>query len=187
MLIMSNETGLAPMELDGRARLSSRLKPVVGNPVSEHNCLWKLTSSLGRPQLYLRRITSSDARRSRGFTHNRCRVIPQIRYLIHDSHTYSIIAVHGLGSNWAKSWIWRAKSHVPVDEGKNWLCDLLPVTLKQMNPAATVRVFCFNYNSQWLGQKTYKTRLQNIATNLLKAVDEDRRSVSWIYDYVLLY
>lgn len=51
-----------------------------------------------------------------------------------------------------------------------WLTDLLPETLKNHQPCICARIFCFNYQSAWLGKITSKNRLDDIAQRLLDDV-----------------
>lgn len=89
----------------------------------------------------------------------------------------SIIAVHGLGAHPDHAWV---RHKVPKD-GKEvdvrWLTDLLPETLQDYTPSIRARIFCFNYQSAWLGSKLTKNRLENIAVRLLDDIHHIRIKV----------
>lgn len=98
----------------------------------------------------------------------------------------SIIAVHGLGSDPEKSWVWKAhsneekkvvKSGLQVDE-VNWLTDLLP------NDLPKARVLAFNYESRCWGEGQSQ-RIQTCARLMLSALQtanyEVRRALLYIH------
>src|SRR5271155_3102412 len=93
----------------------------------------------------------------------------------------SIIAVHGLGANPDHAWV---RHGVPKDGtvvDVRWLTDLLPKTLRDYRPSMRARIFCFNYQSAWLGPKLTKNRLEIIAGRLLDDIHHMRIKVDNIF------
>jgi len=82
----------------------------------------------------------------------------------------SIIAVHGLGAN--KDYAWLKKKDLPrgITKDVNWLKSLLPVTLRSATPAVRARIFCFNYDSRWLGRDTCTNTLTTTSDGLVDAL-----------------
>jgi hypothetical protein len=77
------------------------------------------------------------------------------------------VAVHGLGANPDHAWV-RHKATTPgLEKDVHWLKDLLPQTFQNHQPSIYARIFCFNYQSAWLGGQLSKNRLENIAGRLL--------------------
>lgn len=77
--------------------------------------------------------------------------------------------MHGLGANPDHAWV-RYKNEKERLDPVNWLIDLLPHTLRNEKPSIYVRVFCFNYQSAWIGTKTSKNRLETVADGLLDGI-----------------
>jgi len=72
--------------------------------------------------------------------------------------------VHGLGAN--KDYAWVKKLG---DKRVNWLKDLLPKTFASAVPRIHARIFCYNYDTRWLGAETCTQRLTILAEKLLAA------------------
>jgi len=51
-----------------------------------------------------------------------------------------------------------------------WLTDLLPLTLQEYQPCIYARIFCYNYQSAWLGRTLSKNRLETVAGGLLDGI-----------------
>lgn len=79
----------------------------------------------------------------------------------------SVVAVHGLGANPDYAWLNKEQLNQGRSTDVRWLPDLLPQTLKNHQPSVYARIFCFNYQSAWLGKTTSKNWLNNIAQRLL--------------------
>lgn len=77
----------------------------------------------------------------------------------------SIVAVHGLGGDYKRTWT-GAKD-------KLWLQDFLPVQLEQENIAA--RVMSFGYNSSTVFSKSV-TDIEDTAADLLIRLYDERQS-----------
>ena len=77
----------------------------------------------------------------------------------------SIVAVHGLGGHWEKTW-----TH---ENGKLWLRDFLPSQLQDANVNA--RVMSFGYNSDTFTSKAV-TGIDQEATILLDRLEGSRES-----------
>lgn len=60
----------------------------------------------------------------------------------------------------------------------NWLTDLLPDTLRSSEPAVLAKIFCYNYESKWLGENTSSQRLTSIAEKFLNEIYYQRSQVS---------
>ena len=56
---------------------------------------------------------------------------------------------------------------VGLEKDVRWLTDLLPQTFRDHQPSINARVFCFNYQSAWLGPQLSRNRLESLATRLL--------------------
>ncbi|KAF6238425.1 hypothetical protein HO173_003392 [Letharia columbiana] len=78
-----------------------------------------------------------------------------------------IIAVHGLGANPDHAWVRHKDIHYGQDKDVRWLTDLLPKTFRDFQPSISARIFCFNYQSAWLGPQLSRNRLESVATRLL--------------------
>lgn len=88
-----------------------------------------------------------------------------------------MIAVHGLGAHRDFAWLRKKDASNHLNKDVNWLTDLLPDTLRKGNPSVRARIFCYNYDSKWLGPDLSKERLTNIANNMIDAIDRERREV----------
>lgn len=78
--------------------------------------------------------------------------------------------MHGLGANPKHAWV-RHKAKTPeLEKDVHWLRDLLPQTFRSHQPSIHARIFCFNYQSAWLGGQLSKNRLEGIAGRLLDDV-----------------
>jgi len=53
------------------------------------------------------------------------------------------------------------------DKRVNWLKDILPLTFSAAAPRIHARIFCYNYDTRWLGTETCTQRLTTLANNLL--------------------
>jgi hypothetical protein len=85
--------------------------------------------------------------------------------------------VHGLGAHRDYAWLRKKDASIQLENDVNWLKDLLPATLRARNPGVLARVFCYNYDSRWLGKDLAKRRLADIANRLLDAIDGETRKV----------
>jgi len=90
----------------------------------------------------------------------------------------SIIAVHGLGANPEHAWVRHRDEAKNIKADVRWLVDLLPETLRAEEPRILPRIFCFNYQSAWLGSCLSKNRLENVAERLLDELYHARLKVS---------
>jgi len=90
----------------------------------------------------------------------------------------SIIAVHGLGANPEHAWLRHRDEAKNIEADVRWLIDLLPETLRAEEPRILPRIFCFNYQSAWLGSRLSKNRLENVAERLLDELYHTRMKVS---------
>jgi len=99
------------------------------------------------------------------------------RYSHTDPICGSIIAAHGLGAN--KDYAWLQKKDEPrgITQKVNWLKSLLPVTLRSANPAVRARIFCYNYDSRWLGKDTCTNTLTTISDGLVDALNRKDHQV----------
>jgi len=55
------------------------------------------------------------------------------------------------------------------DKRVNWLKDLLPKTFATAYPRIHAKIFCYNYDTRWLGTETCSQRVTTLAGNLLEA------------------
>jgi len=85
--------------------------------------------------------------------------------------------VHGLGAHPDHAWVRHKELAKGIESDVNWLTDLLPQTLREHQPTIQARIFCFNYQSAWLGRKTPKNRLESIAGKLLDDIHLMRTQV----------
>lgn len=74
---------------------------------------------------------------------------------------YSIVAVHGLGSN--PDWAWKHEA-----SGVMWLKDLLPKAFPN------ARIMAFNHNSKWDIDAAVKS-VENCGSELLHYLDIERK------------
>jgi len=56
---------------------------------------------------------------------------------------------------------------IGIQTDVRWLTDLLPHTLRDHRPSIRARIFCFNYQSAWLGTTLTKNRLETIARRMM--------------------
>lgn len=98
----------------------------------------------------------------------------------------SIIAVHGLGANPDHAWVRHKDTSAGLQKDVRWLTDLLPQTFREYRPSISARVFCFNYQSAWLGPRLSKNRLEDLATRLLDDIHHVRHKVRHVLQ-VLCY
>lgn len=89
----------------------------------------------------------------------------------------SIIAVHGLGANPDHAWVRHKDVAAGLEKDVRWLTDLLPQTFRDYQPSISARIFCFNYQSAWLGPQLIRNRLENVATRLLDGIQSMRSKV----------
>lgn len=89
----------------------------------------------------------------------------------------SIVAVHGLGANPNFAWVRRTENAKGVNVEVTWLTDLLPQTLQAHQPSIYTRIFCFNYQSAWLGPKLSRNRLANLGRRLLDDIHHTKIKV----------
>lgn len=89
----------------------------------------------------------------------------------------SIIAVHGLGANPDHAWVRHKDNPAGLEKDVRWLTDLLPQTFRDHQPSVNARVFCFNYQSAWLGPQLSRNRLEGVATRLLDDIHNARDKV----------
>lgn len=72
--------------------------------------------------------------------------------------------------------------HKNLSEGREkdvqWLTDLLPQTFREYRTRISARIFCFNYQSAWLGPQLSRNRLEEIAIRLLDEIHNVRDKVS---------
>lgn len=68
------------------------------------------------------------------------------------------------------------------DKDVRWLTDLLPQTFRDFEPSISARIFCFNYQSVWLGPQLSRNRLEGLAGRLLDDVHNGRGKVSHIHE-----
>src|SRR4051812_35855388 len=90
---------------------------------------------------------------------------------------YSIVAVHGLGANPDHAWVRHRNATEGIHHDVRWLTDLLPQTLREYQPSIRARIFCYNYQSAWLGKSLSKNRLETVAAGLLDAIYHVRLQV----------
>ena len=64
-----------------------------------------------------------------------------------------------------------------LEKDVRWLTDLLPQTFRDYDPCLSARIFCFNYQSTWLGPQLSRNRLENLAVRLLDDFDNVRDKV----------
>jgi len=67
---------------------------------------------------------------------------------------------------------------IGIEADVRWLTDLLPQTLREHRPSIRARIFCFNYQSAWLGPTLTKNRLESIAGRMLDDIHHMRKKVS---------
>ena len=103
----------------------------------------------------------------------------------------SIVAVHGLGANPRSAWTYKPNSppnssywfgrssHLGAcsEEAAHWLKDFLPEKI----PCA--RIFCFEYESKWLGCGLPEPSLPALGEGLLEALKQE----VWLPDYKAMY
>lgn len=65
-----------------------------------------------------------------------------------------------------------------LEKDVRWLTDLLPQTFREYRASISARIFCFNYQSAWLGPELSRNRLEEIATRLLDEIHNVRDKVS---------
>ena len=75
--------------------------------------------------------------------------------------------MHGLGANPDHAWVRHKDIHKGPERDVRWLTDLLPKTFRDYQPSISARIFCFNYQSAWLGPQLSRNRLESVATRLL--------------------
>ena len=96
--------------------------------------------------------------------------------LTHTLHS-SIIAVHGLGAHPDHAWVRHKTTSGGPDEDVRWLTDLLPQTLREYKISIRARIFCYNYQSAWLGSHLTKNRLEGLAERLIDDIHNAREKV----------
>ena len=96
----------------------------------------------------------------------------------HTDHIFgSIIAVHGLGANKDYAWLKKKDERRGITQDVNWLKSLLPLTLRSATPAVRARIFCYNYDSRWLGKDTCTNTLTTISDGLVDALNRKDHQV----------
>jgi hypothetical protein len=78
--------------------------------------------------------------------------------------------VHGLGAHPDHAWVRHKDITSGLEKDVRWLTDLLPQTFRDYQPSISARIFCFNYQSAWLGPQLSKNRLEGVARRLLDDV-----------------
>ena len=78
----------------------------------------------------------------------------------------------------ARAWVRHKDIHKGPERDVRWLTDLLPKTFREYQPSIGTRIFCFNYQSAWLGPQLSRNRLENVATRLLDSIQSVRDKVS---------
>jgi hypothetical protein len=86
--------------------------------------------------------------------------IPPISYIWRTTDILSIVAVHGLGGHWARTW--------EDENGKLWLRDFL------MSQLPNARIMSYGYNSKTAFSKAV-TDINDEAAMLLDRLDGERR------------
>ena len=89
--------------------------------------------------------------------------------------------MHGLGANPDHAWVRHQDHSVGLETDVRWLEDLLPQTFREYKPNVYARIFCFNYQSVWLGSQLSRNRLDGIARRLLDDIHNARDKVSALY------
>lgn len=110
----------------------------------------------------------------------------QIHHVQWCSYISSIIAVHGLGAHRDYAWLHKKDPAKGIINDVNWLKDLLPETLQASKSPIQPRIFCFNYDSRWLGGEVSKQRIMAFANQLLDATQVARNQVSRIRIFIYL-
>lgn len=64
-----------------------------------------------------------------------------------------------------------------LEEDVRWLTDLLPQTFRDHQPSISARIFCYNYQSAWLGPHLSRNRLEGLAVRLLDDIHNARDKV----------
>ena len=65
-----------------------------------------------------------------------------------------------------------------LEKDVRWLTDLLPQTFRDYKTSLCARIFCFNYQSAWLGPQLSRNRLESLAVRLLDEIHNVRDKVS---------
>ena len=107
---------------------------------------------------------------------SKCLFVPWLVFIVLMCEC-SIIAVHGLGANPDHAWVRHKDQSAGLENDVRWLTDLLPQTFRNYKPSLSARIFCFNYQSAWLGPQLSKNRLEGLAVRLLDDIHNARDKV----------
>ncbi|KAL9065770.1 MAG: hypothetical protein Q9161_007995 [Pseudevernia consocians] len=98
-----------------------------------------------------------------------------------------IIAVHGLGAHPDHAWVRHKDVAAGLQKDVRWLTDLLPQTFRDYKTSISARVFCFNYQSAWLGPQLSRNRLEGLAKRLLDDIHNVRDKNDTVSDRPIIF
>lgn len=102
--------------------------------------------------------------------------------------SYSIIFVHGLGSNPDTTWKAKRSGTSPeTSDNKDYVCwvtDFLPQDIRP-EILQTLRVFFYNHDSFWQ-RDAAQTRLSNLGYNLLNLMSTEIRKTEEVVEIAVL-